>query len=275
MANERSRDERMTQYLETNRNHWNEVTPVHARSDFYDVKGFKAGKNTLTSIELGELGDVSGRSMLHLQCHFGLDTMSWARLGAQVTGVDFSNEAIDLARSLNNELDLGAKFVLSNVYDLPDALDKKFDIVFTSYGVLSWLPDLGRWAQVAAHFLKPGGVFYMVDFHPFANVFDEEDTTELRVRYRYFGGEPTRYESEGSYADSRALVVTPTYQSDHSMGEILKALIAARLTLEYLHEFPLSVYQALPLMERGGDGWWRLPQHGESVPLMFSLKARK
>ena len=177
----------MDDYLKANRENWNERTPIHARSEFYDVEGFKAGRSTLTSIELEEVGEVAGRSLLHLQCHFGLDTMSWARLGAKVTGVDFSDQAIALARSLSKETGIEADFVLSDIYELPDVLDEQYDIVFTSFGVLNWLPDLKKWAQVIARFLKPGGTFYIVEFHPFADVFDEEsDAVELRLHYPYF-----------------------------------------------------------------------------------------
>ena len=265
----------IARYVDTNRRHWNEVTPIHAISDFYDVEGFKAGKSTLRSIELSEMGDVSGKTMLHLQCHFGLDTMSWARRGARVTGVDFSDVAIDLARSLNSELGLVANFVLSDVYDLPNGLDERFDIVFTSYGLLSWLPDLAQWAKVAAHFLRPGGIFYMVEMHPFLDVFDERETSALKVHFSYFGGQPTRYEADGTYADTGARVVTPTYQSEHSLGEVVNSLIGAGLRIEFMHEFPYTCYQALPSMERGEDGWWRLKELNDSVPQTFSLKAIK
>ena len=157
----------MDERLEINRANWNERTPVHAASAFYDVEGFRAGQATLREIELREVGAVSGRSLLHLQCHFGLDTMSWARQGAKATGIDFSDAAIDLARSLNGELGLETRFICSNVYDLPKVLDEQFDIVFTSYGVLTWLPDLDGWAEVIDNHLKPGGVFYIVEHHPF------------------------------------------------------------------------------------------------------------
>ena len=131
------------------------------------MDGFKAGRITLNDVEREEVGPVSGKSLLHLQCHFGMDTMSWARLGAEATGVDFSDAAIDLARSLNDELGLSARFLCSNVYDLPGALDEQFDIVFTSHGVLCWLPDLDGWAGVIDNHLKPGGLFYIIDGHPF------------------------------------------------------------------------------------------------------------
>ena len=165
----------LDEQLQVNRTNWDERTPVHAASESYDVEGFKAGRITLHDVERGEMGDVSGKTLLHLQCHFGLDTMSWARLGAKATGVDFSDAAIDLARSLNSELDLDVRFIRSNVYDLPDVLDEQFDIVFTSVGVLCWLPDLDKWASVVSHHLKPGGMFYILDGHPLMNVFEESE----------------------------------------------------------------------------------------------------
>ena len=263
--------------IEANRRNWNERVPIHAASRDYDVDGFKAGRSTLHSIELEELGDVSGRSMLHLQCHFGLDTMSWARLGAQVTGVDISDEAIDLARSLSRELGIESRFVLSNIYDLPDNLDEagEYDIVFASYGVLCWLPDLRRWAGIIARYLKPGGSFHMVDGHPFANVFcDDDDATDLIVQYPYFHSEPMRVEPGPSYAGDEMLK-TPSYEWCHPISEILNSLISQGLRIEFLHEFPFSGYQHLPMMVQGDDGWWRFPEHADSVPLMFSLKATR
>ena len=268
----------LTGYMDSNRRNWNQRTPVHARSDFYDVQGFKRGKLTLRPLEREELGDVTGKSLLHLQCHFGLDTMSWARLGAKVTGVDFSDEAIDLARSMSRELGIEAKFVLGNVYDLPGVLSGEFDIVFTSYGVLVWLPDLKRWAEVIAHFLKPGGDFYIADFHPFGNVFyDEEDATDLRPYYKYSdqADDPIEFSSGPTYTDGSPKLTSTTYEWNHSVGDILNSLISAGLTIKFFHEFHFSGYRALPMMEKGEDGWWRLPEGQESVPLVFSLKATK
>ena len=257
-----------------NRENWNERVPVHAGSESYDVEGFKSGRITLTEIERREIGSVSGKMLLHLQCHFGLDTMSWSRLGAKATGVDFSDAAIGLARSLNDELDLDVRFICSNVYDLPDVLEEQFDIVFTSYGVLGWLPDIARWAQVVSNHLKPGGVFYIVEFHPFADVFEPTEAGDMVPEYKYFyhdlffeGGEP-------SYAGTR-IIETPTYEWQHSLGEIVCALIDAGLRIEFLHEFPFTCFRAYPVMERGDDGWWRLPKHNDSFPQMFSIKATK
>ena len=268
----------MNEYMNANLNHWNELAQPHARSAFYDVEGFKAGKSSLTPIELGELGEVAGKSLLHLQCHFGMDTLSWARLGARVTGVDFSDEAIGIARSLSEELGTNARFVLSNLYDLPNALDAResFDVVFTSYGVLCWLPDLTRWGQVIAHFLRPGGVFYMVEFHPFANVFDDEDAVELKVRYPYFHAtEPMVFEPSGSYADKSVIGTTSIYEWSHTIGDVINALISAGLKIGFLHEFPYCTYPFMPLLEKGEDEWWRMKDKAESVPMMYSIKATK
>ena len=266
----------MQEYFDANRAHWDELTPIHAKSEFYDVEGFRRGKSTLMAIELEELGDVSGKSLLHLQCHFGLDTMSWARCGASATGADFSPEAITLARSLAAELGIEATFVLSNLYDLPDALDKQFDIVFTSYGVLFWLPDVTRWAEIIAHFLKPGGTFYIVDGHPVSHVFDDcAGITELRVHYPYFDDAPHRYEPDdtGSYADEDARLTTHEVGWQHTLGDIVTALVSSGLRLEFLHEFPQATYRILPFAEKHEDGWWRLKGHDGDIPLLFSLKA--
>ena len=264
----------MDERLRINRNNWNERAPLHAASDFYDVAGFKAGRITLTDIERQEVGDVSGKTLLHLQCHFGLDTMSWSRLGAKATGVDFSDAAIGLARALNEELGLGVRFICSNIYDLPDALDEQFDIVFTSYGVLNWLPDITRWAEVVSNHLKPAGVFYIVEFHPFADVFEPSESGDMAPTYRYFHHELFFEGGEPSYA-SKEIIETPTYEWPHSLGDIVCALIDAGLRIEFLHEFPFTQYQAYPVMERGDDGWWRLPKHNESFPQMFSIRATR
>jgi SAM-dependent methyltransferase len=268
----------MNQYTHANRILWNAWTKIHEKSQFYDIQAFKAGGNTLKSIELDELGDVRGSSLLHLQCHFGQDTLSWARLGAQVTGVDLSDEAISLARSLAGELGLKARFICSDIYELPQVLEGQFDIVFTSYGVLAWLSDLPRWAGIIANFLKPGGIFYIVEIHPYAGTLDDwEKEPRLGIRYPYFqSGEPVMFEAETSYAepDARHTEPIPNYQWEHGLGEILTALLEVGLQIQFLHEFPMTVFKQLPFME-ACDGWWCLPQEMPSLPLLFSLKAIK
>jgi len=265
-------------YTEANRRHWDEIVAIHAGSEFYDVAGFKAGKSKLKPVELEELGDVLGKTMLHLQCHFGLDTLSWVREGAIVTGADFSPQAIETARALAAETGIEARFVESDLYSLPGNLDGQFDIVFTSYGAIYWLPDIRRWAEVAAHFVRPGGTFYMVEFHPFAWVFDDEpDVTDLHVRFPYFTmGEPLRFENEGTYADRSAPVEhRVTYSWPHPLGDIVTALIDTGLRIEFLHEFPFSTFQFVPFMEKTGDHTVRLTKHDGCVPLLFSIKATK
>ena len=264
----------MDRQLQVNRRNWNERTPVHAASDFYDVEGFKAGRITLRDLERGEVGEVSGKTLLHLQCHFGLDTMSWARLGAKPTGVDFSDAAIDLAQSLNDESGLGVRFIHSNIYDLPDVLDEQFDIVFTSYGVLCWLPDLDRWARVVSNHLKPGGVFYIAEFHPLMGTFEQSEAGKIRPAWSYFENEFFFEGNERSYAGTDP-IESPNYEWGHSLGEIVTALTGAGLVIEFLHEFPFICYQAFPVMEKSEDGWWRFPDHNDSIPQTFSIRATK
>jgi SAM-dependent methyltransferase len=280
----------MEEYLKNNKDLWNEITPIHARSEFYDLEGFKAGKSSLICpIELEEMGDVSGKSLLHLQCHFGMDTLFWARRGAKVTGVDFSDKSIDLARSLSRELGIEADFICCNIYDLPETLRDRFDIVYTSGGVLCWLPDLKRWGKIIAHFLKPGGFFYILEGHPFIMVFNDEkspDNTEPKVKHSYFHTpEPTKWESECDYTSSAkgslkwidedpdVMVTHASYEWTHSMSDIINSLISAGLKIEFLHEYPEIFYKSLPFMESNDGRSWRIP--GDKLPLIFTLKATK
>ena len=268
----------MNEYIDALKEHWNELVPIHENAvDYYDAQGFKSHKMSLRSVEREELGDVSGKSLLHLQCHFGQDTLSWATLGAQVTGVDFSDKAIARARSLSQEIGIEAEFVLSDVYGLPDVLHRDYDIVFTSYGVLIYLPDLGRWAQVISNFLKPGGIFYIAEFHPFAWVFSlADDAAGWQVSHPYFhAAEPMKTESSGTYADRSANVSTPSYRWMHSLGDIVNSLTSAGLRIEFLNEFAKTNWDMFPFLEEDDDGWWRAREGYDQIPLMFSLKAVK
>lgn len=264
----------MDKKLEINRTNWNERTPIHAASKFYDVDGFKGGRITLNKVEQEELGDVSGKTLLHLQCHFGMDTMSWARLGANATGVDLSDVAIYLARSLNDELDLDVEFIESNVFDLPNVLDKKYDIVFTSVGVLSWISDIDKWASVVAHFLKSGGTFYIMDFHPLLGILEPTMSGEMKPVDNYWYEERFFAGNEPSYAGA-GVIESPVYEWQHSLGEIVTALVSAGLRMEFLHEFPFCAYRAFPIMEKDLEGWWRFTKNNDSIPQMFSIKATK
>ncbi|MHA1933861.1 MAG: class I SAM-dependent methyltransferase [Candidatus Thorarchaeota archaeon] len=267
----------MDEYYKANKLLWDQLAEVHYKTDFYDVKGFLNGKSSIDPIEEREVGDVTDKSLLHLMCHFGMDTLSWARLGANVTGVDFSEKAINLARTLSHESGIQARFIQSNVYDLSAVLDDEFDIVFTSGGVIVWLQDLKKWSRIIARHLKEGGFFYIREFHPFGYIFDNDNETELRVRYPYFQREtPLRFEDDTTYADSDARIEKiPSFEWNHSISKIITVLLDAGLKIDSFNEYPFTAYKALPFMVQNKDGRWVLAEHAESVPLMFSLKATK
>jgi 2-polyprenyl-3-methyl-5-hydroxy-6-metoxy-1,4-benzoquinol methylase len=265
-------DENHSKYFEANKEAWNKRTGVHKDSSFYDVESFKAGMTSLQKIELEEVGDVNGKSLLHLQCHFGMDTLSWARLGATVTGIDLSDEAIGYAKSLSGELNLNADFICCNVYDLPENLDKKFDIVFTSYGVVGWLPDLDKWAGVIAHFLKPGGTFYLAEFHPVVWMFDDEFKD---IKYCYHNAETIVEKQTGTYADRYAQIEYEEFSWNHSLSEVINALISKGLQIQFLNEFPYSSYNCFANTIQGEDGNYRIKGLEGKIPMMYSIKAVK
>jgi SAM-dependent methyltransferase len=259
-----------------NRRLWDEWAEINARSEFYGLEEFKAGKSKLRPFEIEEVGGVRGKDLLHLQCHFGLDTLSWAREGARVTGADFSEVALRIAEDLAHELGLDATWVMSDLYDLPENLDGDFDVVYTSRGVLGWLPDLRRWAEVAAGFLRPGGIFYIHEMHPFLYPFDDSPgAVEPKIAFPYWPrAEPVEFPVHGSYADPEAVTTQRTsYDWPHSMGDVLNSIIEAGLRIEFLHEWPFLDWD-LPFLERRGDQWWWPEGKPGEIPLSFSLRAR-
>jgi len=263
----------MDERLKANLEAWNQMARIHAGSRGYKLAEFKAGQNVLKPIELREVGDVRGKSLLHMQCHFGLDTMSWARMGAKVTGVDFSDEAIKLARSISGELKIPARFVQSNIYDAPEVVHEQFDIVFTSYGALCWLLDIARWAQVAASFVKPGGFFYMAEFHPLTQMSrNDAASTKLEFEISYFHT-AMREDPPGPDYSDHAKIVSETHQWMYRIGDVVSALAAAGLRIEYLHEFAECIYQHFPFMKQSSDGLWHI--EGDPIPTIFSIKATK
>ncbi len=268
-------------YFNANKDGWNKRTAVHKDSSFYNLERFKAGHSTLNPIELEALGDVKGKSLLHLQCHFGLDTMSWSRLGAIATGVDFSNEAISLAQEINDELKLNTTFIQSNIYDLKNVLkdppsegfrEALFDIVFTSYGVIGWLPDLDNWAAVISHFLKPGGTFFMAEFHPVVWMMDENFE---HIKYHYHNQEVIEEETSGTYTDRSAPITYKEYSWNHSLSEVMNALISHGLTIQSFNEYPFSYYNCFNKTVAGNDGLFRIEGIENKIPMMFSIKANK
>ncbi len=259
---------------------WDEWTAVHATSTFYDLDGFRAGGVRIRADEQAELGSVAGLDLLHLQCHFGIDTLSFARLGARVTGADFSAAAIDLARSLADELGFPeARFVRSDLYALPDVLDGRFDLVYTSRGVLGWLPDIRAWARVAAHFVRPGGRFYVREIHPVVQAFENEGVGpgELRLAYPYWEHrQPLSFPVVGSYADPTAdVAATVEHGWDHGLGEIVTALVDAGLRIDALREYPFLDWQLDFLVEGPDDRWVLPPGTAGEMPLSFSIMATK
>jgi len=262
----------LQKYFEANKQGWNKRTIVHKNSSFYDVASFKAGKSSLNRIELAELGNVKGKTLLHLQCHFGMDTLSWAREGAIVTGIDLSDEAIKTAKELSNELNIPAEFICCNVYDTLKYINKQFDIVFTSYGVTGWLPDLDKWANVIAQSLNPGGIFYMAEFHPVVWMMDENFE---RIKYYYHNEEVIVEDQSGTYTDRNADIHYKEYSWNHSISEVLNSLIKQGLRIQFFNEFNFSCYNCFNNVVQGKDGYWRVKGLENKLPMMYSVKAIK
>lgn len=259
-------------YFDTNKDGWNKRTAIHKNSSFYSLEDFKKGVSSLNKIELEELGDVKSKTLLHLQCHFGMDTLSWARQGAVVTGIDISDEAINLAKELAEEINVPANFVCCNVYDTSAHVKDVFDIVFTSYGTIGWLPDLQPWATMIAERLKPGGIFYIADFHPVLWMLDDE---MKNLHYSYFNDEVIVTQQTGTYADREAPIAYKEYGWNHPFSEIFSAIINAGLHIEFLHEYPYSPYNCFANTEQGADGMWRFKGMGNKFPMVYSIKAVK
>ncbi len=265
----------MIEAHESNRRHWEERTPVHLPSAFYDVEGFLAGRNTLLPIEREGVGDVGGKSLLHLQCHFGLDTLSWARLGARVTGVDFSPRAVAEARELARRAGLtdASRFVCADVLELDQALDGRFDVVFTSYGAITWLCDLDRWARQVSRFLAPGGLFFLAELHP-AGLTLAARAGRVEVAWDYFH-DPAGVDVPPSpdYADPSFTPATPERYWAWPLADIFRSLHRAGLAVRDFREYPYSCHAQFPFLVPGPDGLWRLPPGCPSLPLLFSLAA--
>jgi SAM-dependent methyltransferase len=262
------------QYFEVNKETWNKKVRIHKASEFYDVNNFLKGKNSLNAYELEEVGDVTGKSLLHLQCHFGQDTLSWSRLGAICTGIDLSNEGIKEAKKLNDKLGLDATFIESNLYDVSQKVKGKFDIVFTSYGVVGWLPDLKKWGEIIAEKLNAGGTFYMIEFHPIVWMFDFLQTPPKLI-YPYLKSEVIYEEYKGTYTNNDADIISKEYGWNHGLGEVISALTNAGLRIEFLHEFEKSPYNTFPNMVKTDDGMYVLKENQRMFPLLYSIKASK
>jgi SAM-dependent methyltransferase len=262
-------------YFAANQALWDARVGAHLPSAFYDVAGFRAGATSLREIELAELIDeeVAGRTLLHLQCHFGQDTLAWARKGAIVTGLDFSSEAIRAARTLATELALPARFVEANVYDAAAAVGgEEFDVVFTSYGVIGWLPDLNRWATAIAACLKPGGTFYLAEFHPAVWMFDDDFK---EVKYAYHNAGAIEEVEHGTYADRAAPLHHTYFGWNHGLGEVVSALLGAGLRLDFLHEFDFSPWNCFRHTVEVAPNRFQINGMEGKLPMVYSLRATK
>ena len=259
-------------YFEANKQLWNKRVAFHVNSNFYDVPSFKRGKTSLNEIELKSLGNVKGKTLLHLQCHFGMDTLSWAREGSTATGIDFSEEAIIAARKLAVETSVKADFMCSDVYNLTENLDRKFDIVFTSYGTIGWLPDLNKWAEIISYFLIPGGFFFIADFHPVLWMMDDDFT---QLKYSYFNDEVIETISQGTYGDRFAEISAAEYGWNHSFEEILSSLLNHNLQITEFKEYRYSPYNCFNNTVEGDDGMFRIKGLEDKLPMIYSIKAIK
>lgn len=273
----------LQEYFDANKANWDDRVAIHTRSKSYDVEGFLAGNLAILPVDIREMGDVEGKSLLHLQCHFGMDTLSWGRLGATVTGLDFAPKAVAAATELAAKSGVdGARFVEANMYDAVQALNgEQFDVVYTGIGAVCWLPKIGAWAQVVADCLKPGGTFYIREGHPVLYTLDDELTEPgYEMRYSYFEREePLVWDDAITYTDNDAGIAienTRNYEWNHGLGEVVTALIEAGLVIEFVHEFDRCDWRALPWMEPDGERQWKLPDGEEHrVPLTYSIRAHK
>jgi SAM-dependent methyltransferase len=265
----------MQNFFTDNQAHWDERVAIHVASDFYFVNAWRNGKTSLNSIELKALADkVAGKKLLHLQCHFGQDTLSWARLGADCVGVDFSAQAIAQARELNVAEGANVRFVESSIYDLPQnlAAEEQFDVVFLSYGTIGWLPDLDKYLAIVAQYLRKGGIFYIVDFHPMLWTLDDE--TYSHIYYSYFNDAVITEEVEGTYADRNATIKAKNHSWNHPFCDILGAILRNGLTLQHFNEYRYSPYACFRNMEWRDDlGGYVFPQHAGKIPLLYEIMA--
>ncbi len=258
-------------YKEINKNSWNNKTDLHYNSEFYDNESFINGRNSLNDIELDLLGNLEGKTVLHLQCHFGQDTISFTRLGAQAIGVDLSDKAIEKAKELAKITDSKATFICCDIYDLPNHLDQKFDVVFTSYGTIGWLPDMNKWAAIIQQFLKPNGTFLLVEFHPYVWMWD--DNFE-KIKYNYFNKEVIVETEEGTYADKKAPISQQYVMWNHSLSEVMQSLIQHKLQIVSFNEYDYSPYNCFQNTVEIAPNKFRIEHFGNKIPMVYAISAR-
>jgi len=262
----------------TNLANWDARVDIHFQSEEYGVGRFKSDPSHLSDVvtfDRGKLPELTGKRLVHLQCHIGTDTISLARLGAEVTGVDFSEKAIAAARDLSEISGTPARFAVSELYDVPDTLGETFDLVYTGVGAICWLPDIRGWAEVVASLLETGGVFYMREGHPVLWTLDWDDPDRLIMEHPYFEGRPTEWEESETYAGIGEVSSPKTFDWNHGMGETLTALIDAGMRIDRVEEYDFCEWQGIAQMVKGDDGRYRLPDRPERCPLMWSVLATR
>ena len=259
-------------YIDINKKLWDNKTEIHYKSDFYDVESFLKGKDSLNQIELDLLGDIKEKKILHLQCHFGLDTISLSRHGARATGVDLSDKAIFRANQLKETLRTDTKFIQSDIFKLKDLLHDKYDIVFTSYGVIGWLPDMKKWADTVYHFLKPNGEFVMVEFHPVVWMFSYDFK---KIEFNYMDSSPIIEELEGTYTDREAEIKDKSVTWNHGLGNVIDSLVKSGLKLQDFKEYDFSPYNCFDKTIKIGDNKYQIEGLENKIPMIYSIKATK
>lgn len=261
------------EFMNVNKEMWNRKTPIHVKSKFYNNELFLSGKNSLTDIDLQYLPDVKNKRLIHLQCHFGQDTLSLERMGASCVGIDFSEIAIEQAKEMTNALNLKSNFYVSNVYDTLELNLGKFDIVFTSYGVLAWLPDLDRWAKIVSGLLQTGGIFYIAEFHPVLYMFDFDKQV---LQFPYFNtGLAFKDEEQSTYTDHNQVFETVSYFWQHSLDETLTALMDNGMEILRFKEFDYSPYNCFPHMKEIGQSSYQYGKPELKLPHVFHILAKK
>jgi SAM-dependent methyltransferase len=272
-------EDQLRAWMEANRLNWDDRTAIHLRNltGFYPIDRVRAGDDAFGEPEDSEIGDVAGKRLIHLQCHFGLDTIRLARRGAIATGLDFSPAAIAAARALAAELGASVRFVEGNVYDAPALLNAHYDVAFITWGSIIWLPDIRRWAQIVAELLAPGGWLYLAEGHPSTLSLDEVDGRLVALRpWRTTPATPLAYDDATTYTgDPARLEHTTSYEWCHPLSQIIGGLLDADLQLEFLHEHERLPWVRFPMMVKADDWGYRLPDGHPLLPLSFSLRASK
>lgn len=259
-------------YLSINKQSWNNRTETHLTSEFYNLAGFVEGKTSLNEIELKLLGDVRGKSILHLQCHFGQDTISLQRLGAVTTGIDLSDKSIESAIALARTVGAEATFICCDIYNLPNHLNEQFDIVFTSYGTVGWLPDLDKWAKIVSGYLKPRGKFIFAEFHPVVWMFDNNFE---KIGYNYFNTGAMLETESGTYTDRNASIEQEYVMWNHSISEVVNNLIRNGLEINALDEFDYSPYNCFSGTVEFEPKKYCIGHLDNKIPMVYTIVATK